>query len=878
MALPAGTRLGPYEILASIGAGGMGEVYRARDSRLGRTVAVKLLAPHLAASPEVRLRFEREARTVSQLSHPNICAVYDVGRQGDLDYLVMEHLEGETLAARLAGGPMPLDDLLRCAAEIADALARAHAAGVVHRDLKPGNVMLTSTGTKLLDFGLARIVEPESSPGRSAAETAARSLTDQGAVLGTLAYMAPEQLEGKPADARADVFAFGAVVYEMATGRAAFEGTSRAALMVSVLSSDPPPLSRVAPLTPPSLERIVRVCLSKTPAARWQSMHDVALQLRNIPKTEAAVASSSIQARPSAGRRILPWLTSALLAAGLAAAFLLRPRPPAGPSPVRLALPPPPGKAFSATIEARSYAFSPDGQRLAFVAAGSGAPRQIWIRPLASFEARPLAGTEGGASPFWSPDGRSIAFFAAGKLSLLDVARGTVLALCDVPAGIGYAGTWGAEGVILFASVQGDAIYRISRAGEKPEILVRSDLAAGNSRVSWPWFLPDGRRFLYDARHPDGSATLMLGRPGKPSKPLATINSDAQYVDPGFVVFVRDGTLLAQKFDLSTEALVGEPAPVADPVVYFQATAGALFGTSRTGAVVYQSARDTMRLMKFDRSGAALPKLEPAAYLNVAISGDGRRALFDRQEPRTGTFNLWMLDAERGTEVRLTSAPDTRCCPVWLPDGKSFFYSGVHGASPQIFRRDLATGREESFLPPGGFQAALDVSRDGSLLLWAERIRGGFQLRTLALTGPSRTVTALTNTSFNHQGGSLSPSGKYVVFASNESGGFEGYVAPIAAIGEKTRLSSGGAFKPFWSRDGREIFYISGDNQLMSVPVSTEPELSIGKPEALFKIPRRWTSFEAAPDGRSFFAVVEEQSADELPLHVVLNWPGELPR
>jgi len=877
MALPAGTRLGPYEILASIGAGGMGEVYRARDSRLGRTVAVKLLAPHLAASPEVRLRFEREARTVSQLSHPNICAVYDVGRQGDLDYLVMEHLEGETLAARLASGPMPLDALLRCAAEIADALARAHAAGVVHRDLKPGNVMLTSTGTKLLDFGLARIVERESSAGQSVAETAARSLTEQGAVLGTLAYMAPEQLDGRPADARADVFAFGAVLYEMATGRPAFEGTSRAALMVSVLSSDPPPLSQVAPLTPPSLERIVRVCLSKAPAGRWQSMHDLALQLRNIPSTEAAGVSSSSPARGSGSRRILPWVAAGLLAGALAAVLLLRPRPPVEPSSVRLWISPPAGKSFGAALESRAYAFSPDGQRLAFVAFGPDAPRQIWIRPLASFEPRPLGGTEGGFSPFWSPDGQSIAFFARGKLNRLDIARGTVLPLCDVPAGIGYAGTWGADGVILFASVQGEAIYRLSRSGDKAEPILKADPSAGNTRVAWPWFLPDGRSFLFSARHSNGSSTLMLVRPGKSPKPLGTVISDTQYVDPGLLVFVRDGTLLAQRFDSAAEALVGEPATLADTVSYFQATGGALFATSRSGAVVYQSGRDSSRLVRFDRAGAALQKLDAAAYLNLSISTDSRRVLFDRQEPRSGTFNLWLLDTERGAEARLTSAPDTSCCPLWLPDGKSFFYSAVHGASPQIFRRDLASGREEPLLPAGGFQVARDVSRDGTRLLWAERIRGGFQLRTLALTGPSRTVTALTNTAYDHKGGTFSPSGKHIVFTSDESGAWEAYVAPVEAVGEKTRLSSAGAYLTRWSRDGREIFYVSADEQLISVPISTESELSIGKPQTLFKIPRRWSSFEPTPDGRSFFAVVEEQSANELPLRVVLNWPAELP-
>jgi eukaryotic-like serine/threonine-protein kinase len=879
MALSAGTRLGPYEILARIGAGGMGEVYRARDSRLGRVVAVKLLAAHLAASSEVRKRFEREARTVSQLSHPNICAIYDVGREGDLDYLVMEHLEGETLAERLVRGPMSLDALLKCAAEIAAALDRAHTAGIVHRDLKPGNVMLTASGTKLLDFGLARILEPEIPDQKSLAATATGPLTEQGTILGTLAYMAPEQLEGRPADPRADVFAFGALVYEMATGRAAFAGDSRAALMVSVLSTEPPPISRLAPLTPPSLERLVRICLSKSPAERWQSMHDVSLQLRHLPESDAGLPPPP-QKRLSPLRAAIPWIVAAGLAAALAATLLTRSRPAAAPAgAARLWIAPPAGGQFFTSVETRAYAFSPDGSELAFVAAAKDARPQIWLRSLAGFDPRALAGTEGASSPFWSPDGGSLAFFAGGKLLRVELGRHVVVPLCDVPGGIGYAGTWGADGVILFAPVQGDAIYRLAPGSEKAAPIVKADPARGISRVTWPWFLPDGKSFLYSARHPGGEGTLMVSRPGRPPQALAPGRSDTQYVDPGLLVFVRDGTLLAQKFDAATMALSGEPSAIAESVAYFLSTGGAFFGTSRSGAVAYQPEEDSSRLVWFDRAGRSVQKIGPAGYQSVSISSDGQRVLIDRREPRRGTLNLWMLDRERGIETRLTSTPDTSCCPVWLPDGKSFLYSAVHGASPRIYRREIGTGHEEPLMPVGGFQMARDVSRDGRLLLWVERTRGAFQLRTLALADPSRTVTALTDSSFRHDGGRFSPSGRHILFTSDESGRHEAYIAPIEAIGDKLRISSEGAWKVRWSRDGGEVFYCSFDGKLFSVPVRTEPSLSAGKPVALFALPERgWDDFDVAPDGKSFLAVVPEQVSGELPIRVVLNWPAELPR
>ncbi|MDQ6891151.1 MAG: protein kinase [Acidobacteriota bacterium] len=875
MTLGSGTRLGPYEILAPIGAGGMGEVYRARDTRLQRTVAIKVLSSKLAASEEIRRRFEREARTISQLSHPHICAVYDVGREGDVDFLVMEHLEGETLSARLARGALPVAEVLRYAAEVADALDRAHRAGIVHRDLKPGNVMLTASGAKLLDFGLARILEPDEVDQKSVAETATGPLTERGAVLGTLAYMAPEQLEGHPADTRADVFAFGAVLYEMASGRPAFGGDSRAALMVSILSADPPPISRSAPLTPSSLESLVRICLSKSPSDRWQSMHDVSLQLRHLP--EAAALSPALRP-PPASRRLLPWSIAAGLAAALAALLLFRRVPAAAPpGAIRLSIPPPPGGQFVGSVESRPYAFSPDGRELAFVGAGKDTSPQIWLRSIASFDAKPLAGTEGARSPFWSPDGSSIGYFGRGKLLRVDRSRGVVVPMCEIPAGIGYAGSWGADGVIVFASVQGDAIYRLARGAEKPEPVLKADPARGVTRVTWPWFLPDGRTFLYMARHPNGDGSLMASRPGQAPVKLGPGKSDTQYVDPGLLVFVRDGTLLAQRFDAATLTLSGEAAAIAESVVYFVSTGGALFATSRDGALAYQPEGDANRLVWFDRSGRSLQTIPSAGYLNVSISPDGQRVLFDRIEPGRGNYNLWILDRERGIETRVTSSSDTSCCPVWLPDGKSLIYSAVHGASPRLYRRELGSGREEPLMAAGGFQVARDVSRDGRLLLWGERTRGAFQLRTFALTDPSHAVTSLTDTSFRYDGGRFSPSGRHVLFESDESGKREVYLAPLDAMGEKLRISSEGAGLVRWSRDGSEVFYVSTDDRLFSVPVRTEPTLSAGKPTLLFQLPPRgWNGFDVAPDGKSFLAVVPERVGGEQPVRVVLHWPAEL--
>ena len=564
MTLSAGMRLGPYEILSPLGAGGMGEVYRARDTRLDRSVAVKVLPPHQSSSPEARERFEREAKTISQLSHPNICALFDVGRQDETDFLVMELLEGETLSDRLKKGPLPLEQTLRCGVEIADALDQAHRQGIVHRDLKPGNVMLTKAGVKLLDFGLAKAIAPllrGADASQLETATAPHDLTQEGTLLGTFPYMAPEQIEGKAADTRTDIFALGAVLYEMATGKRAFVGDTRAALASAILTSEPKPMPSLRPTCPPALDRLVRTCLAKDPERRWQTAHDVGLQLAALAEDGPLGPAPSAS---SVGRRLVPWVVAALgVAVGLGA--LLRPQasPPAVPRTVRFSVPPPPGRTFLDTVETVPLALSPDGSQLAFVARDPTGVTRLWLRPLSAMEARPLEGTEGALSSLWSPDGRSLAFFAAGKLKRLDLPGGSALPLCDVRPGVGLHGTWGRDGQILFASAEGEAIYRVSTAGGAPAVAVKADPSQGDTRINWPSFLPDGQRFFYLTRLRDGGGQLMLAQPGKPPRPVLPGVSSVQYVDPGYLVFAREGTLLGQRFDFANGRVAGEPFSIA---------------------------------------------------------------------------------------------------------------------------------------------------------------------------------------------------------------------------------------------------------------------------------------------------------------------------
>jgi eukaryotic-like serine/threonine-protein kinase len=866
--LERGARLGSFEIVGPLGAGAMGAVYKARDTRLDRLVAIKVLSSDLAASPEARERFEREARTISQLSHPHICALFDVGRHEDVEFLVMELLEGETLAARLAKGALPMAQTLRFGIEIADALHAAHRQGIVHRDLKPANVMLTKSGVKLLDFGLAKSAAPVFAGPSGEAETAAdvAQISQAGTIAGTLQYMSPEQLEGRSADARSDIFALGAVLYEMVSAKKAFAASSPIGVASAILHHHPPSLMAEQPATPTVLDRIVRGCLTKDPDERWQTAHDVKLQLSAVQE-DSGIAPARESISPARSRSWLPWAIAAasmVVAAGAASAALWMRAAPA-PAPVnrvvRFSIPPPEGAAFSDTVETICIALSPDGSQLAFVAENEKGDRRVWMRSLAAVEARPVPGTEGARTVIWSPDGKAIAFFSGGKLKRLDLPDGAPVTLSDVPD-VRIDATWGAD-YILFG-IKPAAIYRVPSGGGAPVVERTPDRAQQEISVSWPSFLPDGRRYLYMTRKVD-SATVMIGEIGKPGRPVLTQSgfSLARYVDPGHLVYVRDGTLLAQRFDVASERTVGDPFPVAEPVRYFMSS-GAATLTAASGVLVYQSHAEMARLAWIDHAGKETGTIgTPGGYGRLRLSPDGRQLLFDRAQASIGTYDLFRFDIDRGIEQRLTSDRLSEIGGTWLPGATAAMYSA--GAPPHLFRKDLATGREEQVLPPPGFQLTEDLSPDGTTFVFTQRTeRGNFDIWSMPLDR-SRPPAPLAETPFDEASVRFAPDGRSIAFASDESGRYEVYAAAFPMTGERVRISPAGGNQPRWSRNGRMLYYLAGDLQVMAVPVQSA--MRFGAPHALFAIARAakwddvkygagWSDFDVSADDTRFLASI----------------------
>ncbi|MEO5897039.1 MAG: protein kinase [Vicinamibacterales bacterium] len=878
MALISGTRLGPYEITGLLGSGGMGEVYRARDTRLDRTVAVKIMATW-GADADQRQRFEREARAIASLSHPNICALHDVGSVSatesgpPLEYLVMEYLDGETLAQRLEKGPLPLDEIIRIGADIACALEAAHRLRIVHRDLKPANVMLSRGGVKLLDFGLARAFGRETVPG-PASMTLTGAVTAAGTVIGTLPYMAPEQVEGREADARSDIFAFGAVLYEMAAGRRPFAGATSVSLASAILSAAPAPL----PISL-SLDRIVRTCLEKDPDRRWQSAQDVALQLREVIATDRTLATRS---SPPATRSALPW-TVALIAGAIAiaaSALAWRGRAAAAadqdsPSPpVRFTVPLADKGYLSLSVERPALAISPDGRYIAYVGGVGDSGPSVWLRPLSSEAAAIVPGTEDASSVFWSPDAKAIAFFAGGQLKRVAIAGGAPVKICDVRQGIGQTGTWG-DGEILFASVQGEQILRVSADGGSPVTLFDRDPKKNEDRVTWPSFLPDGRRFLYLAGRSGDAGTIMLGSLDGPARELLPIRSNAQYVEPGFIVYGQDGALLARRFDAATGTTSGEPVAIAERANQFLGTGLAQFSASRNGAIVVHSGEDQARIVVFDRVGGEVSVLrQPASYEELRLSADGHDIYVDRREPRTGAMDIWRIEMKRGgLESRVTSDPGTELQAVIARDG-SMIFSSTRGGPPRLYRRPLA-GPDEPLAEhaPDGMQVAPDLSPDGKWVIYQQRGQGKFDLVAVSLA--DLRAVPFHPSDADEFGGRFSPDGSHVAYVSDLGGRREIYVAAFPGPGPARIVSSAGGIMPRWSADGSELFYMGSNGALFSVPMRTTPTLEIGVGRQLFvRGPRaRWNSFEPTPDGR-FVAVEPVQFGAEQPLHIFLNWPA----
>jgi eukaryotic-like serine/threonine-protein kinase len=891
MTVPAGTRFGPYEIVALLGAGGMGEVYRARDTRLGRDVAIKVLPAHLSASPEARQRFEREARAISQLTHAHICTLYDVGSADGTEYLVMELLEGETLTARLARGPLPLDQALRCGQEIAGALDQAHRLGIVHRDLKPANIMLTKSGVKLLDFGLAKVFAPPAGSERITSLPTQANVTEAGTILGTFQYMAPEQLEGREADARTDIFALGEVLYEVTTGARAFEGSTRASLISAILRDEPKPISQLQPMAPAPLDRIVRKCLAKDPEDRWQSARDVAGELEWIRGSGSGPAAATARhPKPRRGA----WIAAAALASVVAVLLLLRARPPkpflAGA--IRFEVPPPEtGRVVVSSVTASFFALSPDGRKIAFCATSPSAAAsfngaQIFVRVFDAAAPQAIAGTEGAFSPFWSPDGAALAFFAEGKLKKVSVSGGPPSTICDVARG--GTGTWGRDGVIVFSEWGSGrvALSRVPATGGKPSPATRLDAARKERWHAWPVFLPDGRHFLFMSEAgeawPASERGVYVATLGSfDVRFVAKEESAFAYVFPGFLVFARAGALLAQRFDPDALKTEGEPMALA-PEVQSYAPTGAAYVSASSGApmIAYSEGASRGRLVWVDRAGKEVGSVRgPDHYSSPRLSPDGKRLAFALVDPRLGTTDVWIQDLERGTATRVNFGPASESFPAWAPDGRRIFFSADQGgAPPELFEEDLASMKSAP-LPSGpGAKFVSDVSPDGRLLAYTRYNGGESTVEMTNLNGEKKSVRLLPAGSDSVYA-RFSPDGRFVAYGSDESGKEEIYVRPLSGSDERWQISRDGGEVPVWSADGKELYYLEKDT-LMAASVRLDRGFEAGVPKALFSADFKvgfggLRAFDVTSDGR-FLLLLHEPDTRRRGIDVIANWGAGL--
>jgi len=888
MTLTAGTRLGPYEILSPIGAGGMGEVYRGRDTRLDRIVAIKVLPDHHSSNVELRQRFEREARAVSSLNHPHICALYDVGHQDGIDYLVVEFIEGVALSDRLENGPLATEQLFRYAIQIANALENAHRAGIVHRDLKPGNIMITKSGAKLLDFGLAKLQggEPKIVSSLTSLPTERHPITDQGAILGTFQYMAPEQLEGRDVDTRTDIFSFGAVVYEMATGKKAFFGESHASLITAIMSRDPVPISTIQPMTPPALDRVVKTCLAKDPDDRWQTAHDVRLQLEWI--AEGGAQSGVFTPRKVGRNRERLWwvAVTALLLVGLLASLpfvIARLRQaPVDTRALKLSIEMP-AKAASSS-GGPNLALSPDGRHLAFQAAFEGKDL-LWLRSFDSLSAQALAGTENvsPSSPFWSPDSRFIGFFAGGKLKKISVSGGPPQTICDAAEGRG--GAWNRDGVIIFAPGATGGLYKVSAAGGDPVPVTTLDQSRSEISHRWPNFLPDGLHFIYLARsnRPETRGIYVGSLDSKDSKQLLATGSSAVYVPQGYLLFSRNDSLVAQSFDADKLQFKGEPFLVAEQVAYNVGLGRAAFSVSENGVLAYRGGNyQIARLLWVDRAGKQIGQLGPSdLYFTLSLSPDEKRVAVDRVDSETGATDVWLFDLTRGIPSRLTTDPAPDWYPIWSPDGSRIVFTANREGNRNLYQKFAnGLGGEEALLKSDENKVPDDWSSDGKFIVYeALNSRTKLDLWLLPMTGERKPVPFL-QTEFNEQQAQFSPDAKWIAYTSDESGAPEVYVQAFPALGSKLRISTGGGCQPQWRRDGKELFYVAADRKLMAVDVKTGATFEAGVPKPLFEtriflMTNFRNHYVVGRDGQRFLinSRIEETS---LPVTVVLNWTSEL--
>ena len=883
MALSPGTKIGRYEIRSKIGEGGMGEVYRARDAKLNRDVAIKVLPAALSESTDRLHRFEQEAQAAGTLNHPNILAVYDVGVHQDAPYVVSELLEGESLREVLTGGPIATRKAVDYATQIAHGLAAAHDKGIIHRDIKPDNLFITRDDrVKILDFGLAKLSQPSAENTEQTDVATRRVHTNPGTVMGTAGYMAPEQVRARAVDNRSDIFSFGAVLYEMLSGRRAFHGDSPIETLNAILKEEPAELTQSNPNIAPAIERVVWHCLEKSPERRFQSATDVAFALESLSGLSSHTSqqtTGAILPRQHAWRaRPLMWIAGGALLVlflGAIALYFSRQQDNRGNT-IKLTLAAPANSTFPANVT-----ISPDGQRVVFTATNAEGKRLLWVRPLDSLIAQPLPATDGARSPFWSPDSRFIGYFANRKLLKIEATGGRPQNLCDVSENGG--GTWSQSGVILFAGQEG--LYRISAQGGTPALVTK--VSPKEEAHRWPYFLPDGRHFVFlgDAGTTEDHNIRVGSLDSQDSQVLFGAISRIVFAPSGYLLYVNQGALVAVRFDASSLKVTGDTTTIADKIAAVGDNHEFDFSVSDDGTLAYQSGSITSQLTWFDRTGKKIATVgEPAGSEHISLSPDGHSVAVGMLDADGRSSDVWLFDLSRSTPSRFTFDQYADGTPLWSPDGKQIIFGSnrIGGKSSVDLYQKSASGASEEhlLLRSDSAKFATSWSSNGQFILfdnWVPQSKAAIWM--LPLSDPNSAKSVLQSTAFNQAQGQISPDGHFIAYSSDESGRFEVYIQRYPPSSDKWPISSSSGLQPLWRADGKELFFLTEEQQLMVVEIKTGSSLETGVPHPLFQTPMKMGAgynYSVASDGQKFL-ISTPIEAGESPMTIVLNWSAKLP-